>query len=290
MSIGGTSERPSSEQAAGPMRGEATESSPVVLDRNLACVRCTYNLRGLPANGNCPECGEPIANSTRGMLPRIVSAEYCNKVISGLTLVTRGTMCVFVFLIAAIARSILSPGLMPTWVGVVVYALIVAVSGLMTVGYWRITTPDAGQPKDAQPATARRIVRGSVVFTLSATLLYLSATLIEPRSLVNLSGRSFEALIDVFQISLLVAWVTRQSAMAAYVAWLARRVPDPSMNKRAKRYRWLLPSIFIGLFLAYGLGLLLSSVMLWLLLGDLRARLLGVARLIREGCDERASA
>jgi len=31
----------------------------------LACMSCTYNLRGLPSDGNCPEYGQPIAESVR---------------------------------------------------------------------------------------------------------------------------------------------------------------------------------------------------------------------------------
>ncbi len=32
------------------------------------CVHCGYDLRGLPANGRCPECGTAIARSIRGDL------------------------------------------------------------------------------------------------------------------------------------------------------------------------------------------------------------------------------
>lgn len=36
--------------------------SPVVR-RNLACIGCGYDLEGLPARGNCPECGRAIVES-----------------------------------------------------------------------------------------------------------------------------------------------------------------------------------------------------------------------------------
>lgn len=35
------------------------------LDADLPCVHCNYNLRGLTVDGACPECGRPVADSTR---------------------------------------------------------------------------------------------------------------------------------------------------------------------------------------------------------------------------------
>ncbi len=33
------------------------------IEGDVACVRCGYNLVGLPRGGNCPECGAPVASS-----------------------------------------------------------------------------------------------------------------------------------------------------------------------------------------------------------------------------------
>lgn len=33
------------------------------IEGDVACVRCGYNLKGLPRGGNCPECGAPVASS-----------------------------------------------------------------------------------------------------------------------------------------------------------------------------------------------------------------------------------
>lgn len=35
------------------------------LDVDVHCHQCGYNLRGLSEPGRCPECGTPIAESTR---------------------------------------------------------------------------------------------------------------------------------------------------------------------------------------------------------------------------------
>ena len=33
---------------------------PPTIETDLPCIKCGYNLRTLPSNGQCPECGEPI--------------------------------------------------------------------------------------------------------------------------------------------------------------------------------------------------------------------------------------
>ena len=35
------------------------------LTYHLTCLHCNYRLRGLPADGVCPECGTPIIESIR---------------------------------------------------------------------------------------------------------------------------------------------------------------------------------------------------------------------------------
>src|SRR4051794_25805326 len=40
---------------------EATEAS--TLDQDLACLACSYNLRGLRSDARCPECGLPLAET-----------------------------------------------------------------------------------------------------------------------------------------------------------------------------------------------------------------------------------
>ena len=41
-----------------------------ILEDDLACVACSYNLRGLSPDGACPECGTTVERSTRGNLLR----------------------------------------------------------------------------------------------------------------------------------------------------------------------------------------------------------------------------
>lgn len=39
------------------------EQASAVVQRDVGCMQCEYNLRGLLAGGRCPECGTPVARS-----------------------------------------------------------------------------------------------------------------------------------------------------------------------------------------------------------------------------------
>ena len=66
-------------------------SVPIGADGNLAadraCVRCGYNLRGLPRAGVCPECSTPVADSLRTKILKYSSPEYLAKLHRGVFLV-----------------------------------------------------------------------------------------------------------------------------------------------------------------------------------------------------------
>lgn len=44
----------------------ATRTYVDVIETDRLCVQCRYNLRGLPTNGKCPECGRPIHGARSG--------------------------------------------------------------------------------------------------------------------------------------------------------------------------------------------------------------------------------
>jgi hypothetical protein len=53
-------------------REEDMEEDNEPYNEDFACIRCGYNLRGLPPSGNCPECGSAIRKSLNFALERIL--------------------------------------------------------------------------------------------------------------------------------------------------------------------------------------------------------------------------
>jgi hypothetical protein len=73
-----------------------------VIDRDLPCRRCQYNLRTLPADGRCPECGEPVSASSQYRAP---DARWLRAQARGCCLLVAGNA----LLIAGMATSAWGP-------------------------------------------------------------------------------------------------------------------------------------------------------------------------------------
>ena len=64
--------RTSEDSTPAPETLSPASSAAVYIDQGVICLHCHYNLRGLAVDGNCPECGSPVASSinpTREPLP-----------------------------------------------------------------------------------------------------------------------------------------------------------------------------------------------------------------------------
>ena len=46
------------------------------VEGDIPCRKCSYNLRGLPLDGRCPECGTPVGVSVNGELLRYSDPEF----------------------------------------------------------------------------------------------------------------------------------------------------------------------------------------------------------------------
>jgi hypothetical protein len=82
----------------------ANQIKDMVVSRQLSCARCGYDLKSLSADGNCPECGEPIRltiiDTVDPAARRLASIERPH--VTGNALV-----CVSVFLFLAVAFAVL---------------------------------------------------------------------------------------------------------------------------------------------------------------------------------------
>jgi hypothetical protein len=56
------------------------------IELNVPCLRCTYNLRGLPPSGRCPECGLAVARSLLTFVRGASAADFrdLNRFIGGI--------------------------------------------------------------------------------------------------------------------------------------------------------------------------------------------------------------
>ena len=259
-------------------------SAPARLDRSAVCVRCFYDLRGLPVNGNCPECGESIARSLSGDLLRGCTPEYLRTLCVGLRLMSIG-LCLSVFVtLATIINDILNLGVPE--ISFSIYALSFMVDCVLLLGYWKYTTLEPTHAAVEQPTNARRIIRTTVVIAFATVSCTAMIRFLRPQD-IRLTGIRTPAEIGIAIAGILVflIWLVQFFAVMSYTARIVGRIPDDALVKRIRLYRWIIPTIFIGGIILIGLGPLVASIMYWSLLVRVRT---GVAQVAYASRYERA--
>jgi len=248
-----------------------------MLDADQACIRCSYNLRGLPVAGRCPECGTPVADSLRGTLLQYAAPEYLATIHAGLRLVLFSILASVAFMVIGIIAGIWMPGLSGFELllqGVNFIIVVVAI-----VGYWRFTTPDplfAGQEK---PDAARKVARAAVAVQAAMAAVSFIVAFSGGGAVAAPGPGAPPGALLLFMIGMiaglvsLVGFAVQFFSIMRYTRWLGRRVPDDFLIRRSGTYLWLLPVIAIVGLVAMGLGPLIALVMYWNLLDRLQKHL-----------------
>lgn len=253
-------------------------ASQVGADR--ACIRCSYNLRGLPTDGRCPECGTPVADSLRGDYLAFAAPEHLASIRAGLGLVLVGVPVYFVALVggvlgAFVAQGILSPG----EIGVLRHAAMLAPSALLLAGYWRLTRPEPGHDRFGVPTWARRIIRVAAALQAAASGADVLASPFVPGGPASATLRGvIVGLADAVDVAAALAWVAQFFAVMIYVGWLGRRVPDRKLVEWSKTYSWALPLLFVFGAVVLFLGPVAAVAMYWSLLDRLRKKVRSIQR------------
>lgn len=292
---------PPSPQGTGPFAGPTNEpGAPLaggVLDSSRPCVRCGYDLMGLPIGGQCPECGTPVADSLKGILLEHAAAEYLATLHHGLKLVLWsillyvGLMIVVMFATVAlgVGGAMVAPGapaggpgaaaappVVPALVQPMLQLLMLVPAIMGVIGYYRFSTPDPGFLGQEKPDSARQVLRVcSIVAAVNAGLsgaVAFSGGAFSPGAFTGAFSLDLALAIAAIVVALVggLAWIVQFFAVMRYTRWLGRRVPDDHIVRRTQMYMWLLPVLYIVGSLACGLGPLIALVLYWNLLHRLR--------------------
>lgn len=211
-----------------------------VLQRDVPCGNCGYNLRGLPRNGRCPECGRNIKDSLyRDDRLELCQIEWVRTLCWGLWILLAGLLIFGVAGAAVIAREDQ------------IAMLAIPAAALMATGLWLITTREAAENEPMQPIWPLRI--------LARRGLLLGVVLIGGTfCLITLSGYHvfWQVLAKIMMgITLLCLAMTTFSA-GFYLQDIARRVPDDKLSRWFLNITWGIG----GSFLVTGCSLVLATV------------------------------
>lgn len=252
-----------------PQNAAVAQAQGPVIDSDRSCVKCGYNLRGLAYSGNCPECGTAVQFSLRGILLQFANPEYLNKVLTGHSWVLNA---ILVSIVLMLVNIVVAVGLKVQGAEVAASGLSIFISIWSFLGYLKLTEPDPMFTGTERPDSARQVVRIAAMVSIAANTL---AVIVGGVALAGGGAGALPIVMISGALALLgyIAFAVQFFAMMNYTMWLARRVPDQWIVKRATTYRWLLPVLSTVGVLLIGLGPLIALVLYWNLLDRMRKHL-----------------
>ena len=201
------------------LSGGAPDDLIPVIDYDLPCRRCGYNLRGLTGHHDCPECGTHIArslssNDIEHCYPGWVRVITCGFgwLIAGFVIDIVGSVCDFFLHILSIRYTRFTDG------------LDLFLAAPIVIGVWFVTTTEPGE-------TCRRIGARLLAryLCIGSYLLAVSKVLLDGRFPWVRFYASFFALFFMFVTIIL---------LLQYLSGFAERVKKPSLKWQCALLKW----------------------------------------------------
>ncbi|GAB4515975.1 MAG: hypothetical protein Tsb0013_20570 [Phycisphaerales bacterium] len=265
---------------------DQTKPRPGSVESTTPCEGCGYDLRGLPTDGYCPECGRPVADTLR----HAPHPDFVRTVQRGLRFVFWAMIVQyaggFAFGIAiavigfvAAMQSAGSGGqpsassFLPYTIASNIVNLVLAV--VTAIGWWILTAPVPGVRPEHDAPRARNGVRVAYIFHLLITIAALIRLVTNPPSYQPQGGGTISILsnfpIDDLLLGLLalIVYAVLIAMQAMHLRTIARTIPGHRGESLANTSVWLLPLLASVGVLACGLGPLVAAIILIVLCGVL---------------------
>lgn len=227
----------------------------------IFCVACGYDLRNLPIEGPCPECGRAIAESLGGRRLAAADPRWLARLALGQSLISWGLPLALVGFclmpLLGIVMGLLSfmDALSINAMQVVLAILVVAVvggTGLVWIGAILVTVPDPSESSTEARNSARRLARLGMAATIGFIFLSVVVTSLPiPVTVTIVAGIILRLLAAV---SVTVGFTALLRCLAGH----ASRIPDHKLAHRTDRMgrvlRWALPVFLIALMIGPSLA------------------------------------
>ena len=229
----------------------------------MRCITCGYDLRSLPTEESCPECGTRIELSLRGDLLSRSDPAWVARLARGQSLLVLGVRFCLICMVCAFVMPFLGVvvGLVfafgfgigikiPSWVFDVAFwsfggALFIGVV-VTSLGCALVTTQD---PRDSlrESSTSNRNVARKALFAMYACIPASGVVWLLP-----FVRSSPDIYAGIFLLSVGTCFAVVLVASLGWLAVLAARIPDHDLRSRtmksARFFRWAIP-VFILAFL-----------------------------------------
>lgn len=132
----------------------------------LLCMECGYNLRGLPADGNCPECGTLIRHSRRNADLLYADVDWLASIVRGQQFILAGA-AIGLVLIPFTVGALFAEG-----VGAVIGLLLIQISPMLILfGTFHLTMREPNVYERPRATLIRRLAR--IALALASILLLI---------------------------------------------------------------------------------------------------------------------
>jgi hypothetical protein len=220
-----------------------TTEPPRLITFACPCMRCGYDLMGLPIEGRCPECGTPARATYAGR--RIVDAPrpWVRTIASGATLVGASVWVWSVGLglsivVGAVVWVALHFGALMDWrlpsrivAGIAVASGAVGLLGLL-IGGERLTRAEPDAVDDDERRSSRRRARELLLAITAAVLV--GGPAIALLRLLGLSGDVFFLTVDAAFLAGGVGFTLTMIVGASWLGELALRLPQGPLALRLR--------------------------------------------------------
>ena len=198
------------------------------LDEDVLCRTCGLHLRGLPADGVCPECDTAVDQSAQNLL-RFCRPTWLSTLASGMGCIFLGGVCL-VLLIALIAFSE-GPGPFSTGRFLGLPPLLVIPTTLaILVGSWMATVPQTDKVRGERIFAASRLVRAGMTMSFMWIAIWAQLALVPTMPLHP------HFVLPLGEVAGLFAIV----ALLTYARPLAWRIPNKRLANQMRVVMWSL--------------------------------------------------
>lgn len=245
---------------------------------DLLCIACGYDLRELPRDFNCPECGLPIKRSVGSDKLARADPAWLRKIVIGQSLIAWGTLgalcvipvlCLFMFLLM-VSMTLNGD---PLWIRILAWITIFAYPVLLVlgaiaffIGSFFVTVASPQSFSEADKVTTRSVVRYSILGSLFFGASYAGLTAAPPSATV-LFLLYFTGVTCAGGVAIVII------ALLSHLQFLLWQIPDRSLSKSVHKIRnfftWALPmEILLRLLSMVGTMVLTPSTVTPITLAD----------------------
>ncbi len=111
-----------------------------IIEQDLPCRNCGYNLRSQSMGGRCPECNTSVESSTRSDLMRFADPRWLQKLFRGAIITAITIIAPILWGFAQVAiRAITNPSFLTRYG---IYGVSIVITLVDCLGWWLLTQPD----------------------------------------------------------------------------------------------------------------------------------------------------